>query len=81
MVDKEPKKASREASDENTAAQNRHERETPESRLGRPEHFPQKVGERVVKVAYQVIWPWVIMLLLGALLVLLYELLQSLSVH
>lgn len=43
----------------------------------RPPQFPQKVDRRILAVAWEVIWPWVIMLLVGALLLLLRELLKS----
>ena len=43
----------------------------------RPDHFPQKVGQRIVRVGYAAIWPWVLMLLAGLLLLILRHLLAA----
>lgn len=40
----------------------------------RPDHFPQKVAQRIVRVGYGAIWPWVLMLLAGLLLLILRHL-------
>ncbi len=52
-------------------------RRQPAPPTDRPPQFPQKVDRRILAVAWEVIWPWVIMLLVGALLLLLRELLKS----
>lgn len=43
----------------------------------RPNHFPQRVSRRIVRVGWGVIWPWALMLLAGLLLLILRELLSA----
>ncbi len=57
--------------------QHRPPNEPPAAPSDRPDHFPQKVGRRIVRVGYGVIWPWVLMLLAGLLLLILRELLTA----
>jgi len=43
----------------------------------RPDHFSQRVSRRIVRVGWGAIWPWVLMLLVGLLLLILRELLAA----
>jgi hypothetical protein len=43
----------------------------------RPDHFSRRVSERIVRVGWGAIWPWVLMLLAGLLLLILRELLAA----